>query len=197
MNSPHHVQVDKSVIIVVRPGTRLAGDRLDQACGGSDVLERAVATVAQQRRTLGPFPAASEQQEVEIAVVVVVGVGRVGGPDLVSQTGRLRQILEGAVSTVEEEPRSPLRVEVGGEYIKQAIAVEIIDNAAARSCSALDVESYPVLRRSRNRPTSILERNGSRGIRYRPGTFSGYSPRVMYATFRSQRTPMSSGRFSR
>ena len=47
-----------------------------------DIFKRAVGPVSQQRHPTGVFPAASQEQDVEAAVVVVVGVHAVQRADL-------------------------------------------------------------------------------------------------------------------
>ena len=68
-------QVEPAVIIVIGPGRRIGIDRLQQAGFGSHVGEAAIAVIAQQR---GPDrvrkPSAARDEDVEAAVVVVVGL---------------------------------------------------------------------------------------------------------------------------
>ena len=69
------VEVDVAVVVVVGPAGRLRGDRLAEPGREGDVLESAAA-IAQQRHPPRDFPGASEHQDVELAVVVEVGVDR-------------------------------------------------------------------------------------------------------------------------
>ena len=79
----------------------------------------------------GRLPGAAEEQDVEVAVVVEVGAGDVQGVDLLVQARAGRAVLEGAVAAVDEERGPGFGVEGGREQVGPAVAVEVVEDAAA------------------------------------------------------------------
>ena len=169
--------VDQAVVVVVAPGGRLGRDRLGQAAGDRDVVEAAVPLVPQQREPQRRLPGAAQQQDVEIAVVVEIGAGDVQGVDLVAETGRGRPILERAVTTVDEQRGTQVGVERGGEEVGQAVAVEIVEDAAAGQVRPPRRPGPTSDATFSNRPTSASERNSSTGNQvFVAGPFRGTRP---------------------
>ena len=84
-----------------------------------------------QREPHRVLPGAAQEQDVEVAVVVEIGAGDVEGVDLVGEAGRGRPILERAVAAVDEQRGTQVGVERGGEKVGQAVAVEVVEDAAA------------------------------------------------------------------
>ena len=151
------VEVDVAVVVVIGPAGRLCGDRLAEAGRQGDVFEDAAA-IAQKRHPPRRFPGASQHQDVEIAVVVEVGVAGVQRQDLVGQAGLVRDVLEGAVAAVAQQQRPPLGVGCGHEDVQPAVAVEVVDQAAAGHRFAARVEPDPG--RHVDHPPRVVPRRG-------------------------------------
>ena len=151
------IEVDVAVVVVVGPAGRLRGDRLAEAGRQGDVLENAAA-VAQERHPPRHFPGASKHQDVEIAVVVEVGVAGVQRQDLVGQAGLVRDVLEGAVAAIAQEQCPPLGVGRGHEDVEPAVAVEVVDQAPAGHRLAARVE--PDAGRHVDHPPRVVPRRG-------------------------------------
>ena len=73
---------------------------------GGDVRERAVAVVVEQQ-VLAP----AGDEEIVVAVVIVIGHGDAGGPNAPSQSGLLRDIGERAVAVVAVQADDGVRSE--------------------------------------------------------------------------------------
>ena len=102
-------QVGKAVVVVVDPGAALAEflHLFIDAGPGGDFLERAVAAIAIQPVGL---PLAGDEQ-VDPAVVVVVGPGGRVGIDRVEQAGLLGDVGEAAVAVVPQQASAGRRAE--------------------------------------------------------------------------------------
>ena len=87
--------------------------------------------IPQEREPQRLLPAPAQQQDVEIAVVVEVGAGDVQRVDLVAEAGRGGPILERAVAPIDEQRGPQVGVERGREQVGQAVAVEVVEDAAA------------------------------------------------------------------
>ena len=100
------VEVDVAVVVVVGPGAGLRREeQLVDAGREGDVEEPAAALVAQQRAGLPAArrqPGAAQDEDVEIAVVVVVGLHHVEAADEPVEPGFLGAFGERAVAVVVE-----------------------------------------------------------------------------------------------
>ena len=101
------IKVDMPVAVEVGPGSGLGGDRIAQASDDRHIGEPAMSVVAQQRGPSGALPTAAQEQDVEVTVVVVVGVVTIQGPDLRIEAGAGGTVVEGAVAAVDEQGDSP------------------------------------------------------------------------------------------
>ena len=92
-------EVEPAVVVVIGPDRGMgATDGAAEARLGGDVGERPVAVVAQQGVAHRELPAAAHHEEVEPAVVVVVGLHDVDAADVAAQAGRRRAVLERPVA---------------------------------------------------------------------------------------------------
>ena len=128
----------------------VAGRR--QAAGGGDVGERAVAVVAQQRLALRQLPAAAQHQDVEAAVVVVVGLHDVQAAELIGQAGLRRPLGERAVAVAAEELHRLAAVEARRHDVEPAVVVEVVDDHAAGRARTSRARRAARRRRSGRRP---------------------------------------------
>src|SRR5688572_3556645 len=79
-------QIEKAIVVDIGPGRGLrAGQHLRQSARDRHVGKGAVAVVAQQRLALRHLPPAAQHQNVEMAVVVVVGLQDVQAAELIAQ----------------------------------------------------------------------------------------------------------------
>ena len=146
------VEVDPAVVVVVGPRRRVRREHAVGEAGGlGHVGEYAVTVVAQQRVAHRNLPAAAVDEQVEIAVVVVVGVAGVQAAELGSEPGRLGAILEGAVALVAKEPRRRAVVDRRQHDVEQAVAVEIVDDRAAGRAVGADAHGARHVREPRRR----------------------------------------------
>src|SRR5580704_4624105 len=127
-----HEKIEIAVVINVGPnaGLRLQGQVKPAGCG--HVGESAVAIVAQQRRTLGKFPGATQDEDVETSVIVVIGLDKVQTAKLVGEAGLRSVIGESSVAVVMEIMHGGALAEIGGDNVEQAIASKVVDDEAAR-----------------------------------------------------------------
>ena len=121
-----------SVIVVVTPARRFGRDRLGQAGSDRHVLEDPASLVPQQREPCWLFPGAAHQQNVEVAVVIKVGMGDIEDEDLVAQVRPGRAILEGTVTIVDEHRRAFLGIDRCDQKVRPTIVVEVIEDPATR-----------------------------------------------------------------
>ncbi len=121
-----------SVAVEVSPGGGLGSNGDAQPGGDRHVGEAAVALVAEQRRPSGRLPPSSQQQNVEIAIIVVVGVVAIQGPNLHIEPRSGGAILESAVATIDEKGAALGWVFCRGEDVGQPVPVEIVDNRPTR-----------------------------------------------------------------
>ena len=125
-------QVHEPVVVDIGPHRRLrAGGRPGQAARLCDVGERAVAVVAQQRLALGDHPRAAQGEDVEAAVVVVVGLHDVQPAELCGQAVGRREIDEPARGVAPEVVHRTAAVAVGRHQLVSTVAVEVVDDDAA------------------------------------------------------------------
>src|SRR5262249_36900004 len=126
------VQVHMPVAVVVSPGGGLRGDRVAEAGGDRDVDEPAVSLVTQQRGTARGFPPAPQQQDVQVAVVVVIGVVAIKGPDLRLEARAGGTVLERAVSEIDEQGATLGRIPRREEDVEEPVAGEVVDDGPTR-----------------------------------------------------------------
>ena len=110
--------------------------------------ERASAPILEQREPHRPLPAAAQEQHIQVAVVVDVGMRHIEGIDLVLQAGPDRMVGEGPVTPVNEERGAPFGIERGGEQVGASITVEIVEEAPAgraRACARSGRPPAPTL----------------------------------------------------
>ena len=141
------------------------------------------------------FPSRREEQDVEIAIVVVIGMTGVESENLIIETGLDCSVLKFATPPVDEQGRPLFIPEGSGEDVGEAVAGEVVEDAAAG-----------LVRPPQVRPTSgercepaeldVRTRNGRAESRFRLD-LDGYSPSVILAMFKSQRTRRSPGHRSR
>ena len=124
-------QIEIAVVINVGPdsGLRLHGQVEAAGCGY--VGESAVAIVAQQRGALGKFPGATQDEDVETAVIVVIRLDEVQAAELVGKAGLCGAIGESSVAVVVEIMHRRALPVIGGDDVEQAVAFEIVDDEAA------------------------------------------------------------------
>ena len=96
-------QIDETVVVVVTPRGGFRRDRLGQTAGNRDIFKRAVPRVSQQRHAHRLFPAAPQQQGVQMAIVVEVGTNHVQRVDLIGEPRLVGLVLERAVSAVDKQ----------------------------------------------------------------------------------------------
>ena len=132
-------QVEKPVIIVIGPGSGDGIRRGHEASLPGNVGESAVAVVAQQARPHGMRgPSAPNDEEVQEAVVVVIGLDEIKSSVLLAQPGCLGAFLEGAVALVSVKRHGLAWVPRGGDDVQKAVVVEIVHHGAARLVEAVD-----------------------------------------------------------
>lgn len=98
------------------------------------VLEGAVAAVVQERHgvvaEVAP-PAAAQDEEVRVAVVVEVGEDEVQAAELAGEAGAGGPVGKGTVAIVVEEVHGVERAGGGGHDVEEAVAVEVFDRGTA------------------------------------------------------------------
>ncbi len=133
------VDIDPAVVVVVGPGRRVGGEHAVGETGRpGHVGEHAGAVVAQQRVAHRDLPATAMDEQVEIAVVVVVGVAGVEAAQLRRQARGLGAVLEGAVAAVAIEARRGAEVDRRQHDVEPAVAVEVVDDGAAGGAVGAD-----------------------------------------------------------
>src|SRR5206468_1947590 len=113
--------------------------RVQQPRLAGDIGEGAVAVVAQEARPdrpRRPCPAADEN--VKVAVVVIVGLDAVQPAELLAQARLVGDILEGAVSLVAVENNRLRRIPGTGDEIEVAVVIEVVHDRAAAAVEAID-----------------------------------------------------------
>ncbi len=136
-------QVDPAVVIVVGPAGRVGIDWIEQTCVQGDVCEVALAIVSQQRRAdnVGnPRPAGDE--DVEVAVVVVIGLVAHEPAKLVGDSGRLTTVYESPVAGVVVIRHGLGDVVAGDRQIEPVVAVEIVHDGSARLVVAVHANAF-------------------------------------------------------
>src|SRR5262249_60988894 len=97
----------------------------------------AVAVVPQQGRADGvPQPGAAGDENVHVAVVVVIALDAGQAAQLLRQARRLGALLEGAVPLVVVVGHRDGRVPAGNDDIEQAVVVEVLQNGPSRLVEA-------------------------------------------------------------
>jgi hypothetical protein len=66
-----------------------------------------------------------------MAVVIVIGAGQVQDIDLRVETRRRRVVIEGSVTTIQEQGSAAVHVDRRQEQVGKVIAVEVVEDAAA------------------------------------------------------------------
>ena len=138
------VEVDVAVVVVVGPAgglgrvVNLGETRLERHVG-----EAGSAVVSQQRvgvAARSAEPPATQNEHVEVAVVVVVGVLHVEPAEESAQTRLRGAIGEASVGIVVEEAHAAARVPRRGEDVEVAVAVEVVDDRAAAEVDRAQAE---------------------------------------------------------
>jgi hypothetical protein len=125
-------QIEPAVVVEIEPRHRMRRiDRAGEACLARHIGESAIAVVAQQRVAHRDLPAAAMDEEIEMAVVVVVGLRGVEAAQLRQQPRRLGAILERPVAVVVIETRRRAEIDARHHHVEQPIAIEIIGDGAA------------------------------------------------------------------
>ena len=128
-----HEQVQPPVVVDVGPdGGLRARRRPRHTAGDGDVGEGPVAVVAQQRLALRQLPSATQHQDVETAVVVVVGLQDVQPAELVTQPGLRRPLGEAPIRIVVKKVHGRAAVEARRHDVEPSVVVEIVDDQASR-----------------------------------------------------------------
>ena len=89
---------------------------------------------------LVPQPGAAQDENVQVAVVVVVGVDQVepaGQPD---QARLLRALGEGPVPVVVEEPELAPQVPGGDHEVEEPVAVQVLQDDPARQAAQVEAD---------------------------------------------------------
>ena len=137
-------EVEPAIVVVVGPGRRVGIERLVQPGLGRHVGESSAAVVAEQR---GPDrvrqPRAARDEQVEAAVVVVIGLVADQAAELAGHAGRLTAVLERPISPVVVERHRLGRVHRRDRQVEPAIAVEVVHDRAAGLVEAIHARIGP------------------------------------------------------
>ena len=87
---------------------------------------------------VGAEPGAAEDEEIEVAVVVDIAVDDVQSAVEAFEPGLGGGVDELAPPVVQEEPGRASRIEGRGEDVQVEVAVEVVDDGAAREVEAVD-----------------------------------------------------------
>lgn len=134
-------EVEVAVVVEVGPGGGLGGAEGEEAGADGDVFKGAVAAVVEERE--GVFaeaapPGTAEDEEVGVAVVVVVGGDEIEAAEFVGEAGCGGAIGEGAVAVVVEEVHGTGGVGGGGDDVEETVAVEVFDDGTAGAGGEVD-----------------------------------------------------------
>jgi len=136
-------EVEMAVVVVVEPSGRLRGIEAEEAGFLGDVGEGAVAVVAEERVGIAAHvgePGAAEDEDIDEAVVVVVGLDQVEPAGEAEEAGFGGALGEGGVAVVDEEPELAGGTPGGGEDVEEAVVVEVVENDAAGEFIDIDAE---------------------------------------------------------
>ena len=106
---------------------------------GRHVGECAVAVVTQQRIANRPFPPAAHHEQIEVSVVVVVGLDQVDASQLVAEPGRAR-LGELSVRLLEEQVERLAGIDAGQGDVGPPVAVEVVHDGAAGATFTAEAE---------------------------------------------------------
>ncbi len=134
-------KIEPAVVVEVGEGGRLRGVLAVDAGRNRDVLEGAVAAIAQQRvgdASLLGEPSAAQHEDIGMAVVVVVGVEQVEPADLAVEPRFVHPLGEGPVPVVVVEPHPVAQPERRAEDVDEAVAVEVLGDGATGERDRID-----------------------------------------------------------
>ena len=173
------VEVEVAVVVGVAPGGGLRRTTMlgQPARGEGDVGEPPGAVVAQQRPGVAsrpPQPGAAQDVDVEVAVVVEVGLHQVEPAEEAGQPAGLGAVDQRA-AVVAEVGGIAAGIHRGGEEIEVAVAVEVVEDGAARQAPGADAEARRdvlergkrLLRREHRRRHAIAFRHSLRVVAQR------------------------------
>jgi hypothetical protein len=127
-------QVEPAVVVEVRPRRRLGGVLVEEPRGLRDVLEAALSEVAQQRVGVASGlaePPAAHDVQIQVAVVVVVGVVEVQAAGQSGQPRRVCAVGERPVALVAQEADRIVQPPRRRDEVDEAVAVEVVHRASA------------------------------------------------------------------
>jgi hypothetical protein len=126
-----YVEIEESVVIDIHPHGSLRRGWLGQAGFHGDIGEGAVTVVAQQGFPHCRFPAAAQDQDIQAAVIVVIGLDNVVPTELGCQPRLRAAVGKRAIPVVVEEMHGRAEVPVGSNDIEEPIVIEVVDDQAA------------------------------------------------------------------
>jgi hypothetical protein len=88
--------------------------------------------------TAGATITAAMDEEIEPAVVVVVGLGRVEPAQLTREAGRFGAVLERTVTAIAKQARRRAEIDAGEDDVEQPVIVEVVGDRGARSVHAAE-----------------------------------------------------------
>src|SRR5438876_1613128 len=122
-------KVQKPIIIKVSPHRALSRCRANRQPGlAGNIGERAVAVVPQKRAAHGIAPAASQNMDVQPAVIVVIGLEKVEPSQLTCESGLSTSIREAPITVVMVVVHRLAVIPARNHNVQKPIIVEIIDN---------------------------------------------------------------------
>ena len=125
------VEIQVAVVIDIHPHGGLRRGWLGEAGFRRDISEDAVAVVAKQRFPLCRFPATAQHQDIQAAVIVVIGLDDVEPAQLGGQPRLRAAVAKRAVPVVVEEMHGRAKIPVGGDDVEQTVVIEVVDDQAA------------------------------------------------------------------
>ncbi len=120
-------EVEPAVVVVIDPGRGVGIDRCYETRFGRDIGESTLAVIAQEARPDGvrkPRPPGNE--EVQAAVVVVIGLIADQAAELACDPGPLALVLERSISSVAVVRHRLRWIDRRDGQVEQAIAVEVV-----------------------------------------------------------------------
>src|SRR5580658_1792941 len=125
-------QIEIAVVVNVGPdpGLRLHGQVEAAGCGY--VGEGSITIVAQQRWALGKFPRATQDEDVETSVIVIIRLDEVQAAELIGKAGLRGVIGKGSIAIIVEIMHGGALAEIGGDDVEQTMAFKVVDDEAAR-----------------------------------------------------------------
>ena len=137
-----YVDIEVAVIIVVGPFGRLRRVvHLAETRAERDVRKGSVAIVAKKRVGVSARafqPRASQDKNVETAVIVIVCLLEVQAAVEAHQPCELGPVRERPVRVVPEKLQLSGRIPRGGHDVEVAVAIEVVDDHSARQAEGID-----------------------------------------------------------